>query len=203
MQRALIAEGITAEGVTDGARGLAMTLTGAYELVLLDLLMPGMEGDAVLALLAHQRPDQPVVIVSALTDVETKIRCFGLGAVDYLAKPFALEQLLERVHARLRPNGSHRSLHLQAGGIRLDLRRHAADVGGRSVPLSGREFLLLRHLMGRAGDVCSPREILADVWCCSFDPGTNVVETYVRRLRSKLGRATIESVPNGGYRVPA
>jgi DNA-binding response OmpR family regulator len=109
VQRALTADGIEAEGVTDAARGLAMALTGVYELVLLDLLMPTMDGSSVLAQVMEHRPDQPVVILSALTDVDTRVRCFGLGAADYIAKPFALAELLARVHVRLRIDASSRT----------------------------------------------------------------------------------------------
>jgi DNA-binding response OmpR family regulator len=106
VQRALTADGIETEGVTDGARGLAMTLTGGYQLVLLDLLMPAMDGSSVLAQVMEHCPDQPVVILSALTDVDTRVRCFALGAADYIAKPFALTELLARVHVRLRIDAS-------------------------------------------------------------------------------------------------
>jgi two-component system OmpR family response regulator len=200
VQRALTAEGISAEGVTEGARGLAMTLNGAYQLVLLDLLMPAMDGTSVLAKIMERSPHQPVVILSALTDVETKVRCFGLGAADYIAKPFALAELLARVRARLRSNGSDgNGTSLHAGGIELDLRRRTADAGEGPVAVSSREFLLLQHLMNRAGQVCTREEILADVWGCSFDPGTNVVDVYIRRVRSKLGPMMIETVRNVGY----
>jgi two-component system, OmpR family, response regulator len=202
VQRALTADGLAAEGATDGARGLAMTLSGMYQLVLLDLLMPAMDGASVLGRVMERRPEQPVVILSALSDVETKVRCFGLGAADYIVKPFALAELLARVHARLRVNGSrHGDTLIRAGGITLDLRRRSADAGEGPVPVSGREFLLLQHLMSRAGEVCSREEILADVWGCSFDPGTNVVDVYIRRLRSKLGPLMIETVRNVGYCV--
>jgi DNA-binding response OmpR family regulator len=162
--------------------------------------MPAMDGSSVLAQIMEHSSYQPVVILSALTDVETKVRCFGLGAADYIAKPFALAELLARVRARLRAHGSYggdASLH--AGGIRLDLRRRAADTGEGPVGVSSREFLLLEHLMNRAGQVCTREEILADVWGCSFDPGTNVVDVYIRRLRSKLGSMMIETVRNVGY----
>jgi two-component system, OmpR family, response regulator len=202
VQRALIADGIAAEGVTDGAQGLAKTLTGMYQLVLLDLLMPTMGGTSVLAQTKEHRPEQAVLILSALSDVETKVRCFGLGADDYLVKPFALAELLARVHARVRVNGARPADQtLEAGGMKLDLRRRLADAGQGPVGVSGREFLLLQHLMTRAGEVCSREEILADVWGCSFDPGTNVVDVYIRRLRAKLGPLMIETVRNVGYCV--
>jgi two-component system OmpR family response regulator len=200
VRRALTADGFATEGVTDGARGLELTLSGRYQLVLLDLLMPAMGGATVLEQTMTHRPRQLVVVLSALSDVETKVRCFGLGAVDYIAKPFALAELLARVHARLRTNGSaDDDAVIHAGGIALDVRRRAADAGDGPVGVSGREFLLLQHLMGRAGEVCTREEILADVWGCSFDPGTNVVDVYIRRLRAKHGPLMIETVRNLGY----
>jgi DNA-binding response OmpR family regulator len=202
VQRALQADGIQAEGVTDGARGLPMILSGSYDLVLLDLLMPAMAGTDVLEQVIEHRPDQPVVILSALTDVETKVRCFGLGAVDYVPKPFALAELLARVRARMHTGGAGaRGTTIESAGLKLDLRRRTVDMGDGPLTVSGREFLLLQHLMTHAGDVCTRQEILADVWGCSFDPGTNVVDVYIRRLRSKLGPLMIGTVRNVGYCV--
>jgi DNA-binding response OmpR family regulator len=164
--------------------------------------MPTTPGTGVLKQVMEHRPDQPVVILSALTDVETKVRCFGLGAADYIAKPFALAELLARVRARLRATGSYSSAtKLEAGGIKLDLQHRVADTGDGPVSVSGREFLLLQHLLNHAGEVCTRQEILADVWGCSFDPGTNVVDVYIRRLRSKIGPLMIETVRNVGYCV--
>ena len=202
VQRALQADGLVAVGVTDGARGLSMTLSGSFDLVLLDLLMPAMGGTEVLQQVVEHRPDQSVVILSALTDVETKVRCFGLGAADYIPKPFALAELLARVRARLHTSGATAGgTTLESAGLKLDLRRRTVDTGAGPVTVSGREFLLLQHLMTRAGEVCTRQEILADVWGCSFDPGTNVVDVYIRRLRSKLGPFMIETVRNVGYCV--
>ncbi|HMJ36246.1 MAG TPA: response regulator transcription factor [Baekduia sp.] len=204
VRRALGADGIAADGVTSGARGLELALTGMYELVILDLLMPGMDGTSVLTQTMARRPQQSVVVLSALTDVETKVRCFGIGATDYIGKPFALAELLARVRARLRPNGSvGGEALLTAGGLRMDVRRRTADAGAGPVSISDREFLLLQHLMSHAGDVCTREEILADVWGCSFDPATNVVDVYVGRLRSKLGAYAVETVRNVGYCVHA
>lgn len=204
VQRALIADGIPAAGATDGARGLAMALTGRYELLLLDLVMPAMHGTSVLSATMRERPAQPVIVLSALTDVETKVRCFGLGASDYLPKPFGLAELLARVRAALRAaGGPPGELVLRAGGIALDVQGRTADAGDGPVPLAGREFLLLRHLMRRAGEVCTREDILAGVWGYAFDPGTNVVDVNVGRLRAKLGRLAVETVRNAGYRVDA
>jgi DNA-binding response OmpR family regulator len=202
VRRALATHGIAADGAEDGVRGLELALTGMYELVVLDLLMPGMDGASVLEQTMSKRPQQPVLILSALSDLDTKLRCFGLGASDYLTKPFALAELLARVSARLRRNGNgNGDSHVEAGGIALDVQHRLADAGTGPVAVSEREFLLLRYLLAHAGDVCTRQEILADVWGCSFDPGTNVVDVYIARLRSKLGPYTIETVRNVGYSI--
>jgi DNA-binding response OmpR family regulator len=202
VRRALATHGIAADGAEDGVRGLELALTGMYELVVLDLLMPGMDGTSVLEQTMSKRPQQPVLILSALSDLDTKLRCFDLGACDYLTKPFALAELLARVGARLRGNGNgNGDSRVEAGGIALDVQHRLADAGTGPVAVSEREFLLLRYLLSHAGDVCTRQEILADVWGCSFDPGTNVVDVYIARLRSKLGPYTIETVRNVGYSI--
>jgi two-component system, OmpR family, response regulator len=145
-----------------------------------------------------------VVVLSALSDVETKVRCLEFGASDYLSKPFSLSELVARIRARLRqPSAGPRHRFLEAGGLRLDLTRRLAEKDGTRVALSEREFLLLEHLMRADGDVCSRQELLAEVWGYSFDPGSNVVEVCVRRLRAKVGADVIETVRNVGYRFDA
>ena len=205
LRRALANDGHLTEGATDGEVGMQLALARDYGLILLDLLMPETSGTTVLERTMAERPDQPVLVLSALSDVETKVRCFELGAVDYLAKPFALAELLARVRMRtgdaatINGNGSH----LDVGRIHLDLQRRLADAGEGPVEMSNREFLLLKYLMSRQGEVCSREEILAEVWGFSFDPGTNVVDVYVGRLRSKIGQYSIETVRNVGYALAA
>jgi two-component system, OmpR family, response regulator len=121
------------------------------------------------------------------------------ASVDYLAKPFDLTELVLRVRARLRHPATAPPDRLTVGGVTLDLRRRTADTGKVSVSLSSREFLLLQHLMLQQGQVCSREELLAQVWGYTFDPGTNVIDVYVSRLRAKLGAGTIKTVRNVGY----
>lgn len=204
VSRALSAEGFQVDGAYDGLRALDLATRGRYELVVLDLLLPHRDGMDVLQELMERRPEQRVLVLSALSDVETKVRCLELGASDYLSKPFSLAELIARIRARLRqaPVGPrHRSL--EAGGVRLDLTRRVADRDGRRVTLSEREFLLLEHLMRTDGEVSSREQLLADVWGYSFDPGSNVVDVCVGRLRAKLGADAIETVRNVGYRFDA
>ncbi|HYT79632.1 MAG TPA: response regulator transcription factor [Actinomycetota bacterium] len=204
ISRALSAEGLGVDSAHDGIRGLELARSRRYELVVLDLLLPGLDGISVLQAIIDSRPEQRVLILSALSDVDSKVRCLELGAADYLPKPFALAELLARVRARLRqPEAPAAPRLLTAGRVSLDLLRRVADADSGPVNLSEREFLVLQYLMRKAGEVCTREELLADVWGYSFDPGSNVVDVYVGRLRSKLGSELIETVRNVGYRFEA
>jgi two-component system OmpR family response regulator len=198
--RALLGHGFAVECAADGERGLVLAETGRYGLVVLDLILPGASGLATLRAIKASRPEQPVLVLSALSDVESKVRCLELGATDYLTKPFALAELVARIRARLRETAAPASERLlRVGGVTLDLQRHVADVHGAQVALPVREFELLVYLMRHAGTVCTREQLLADVWSCTFDPGTNVVDVYIRRLRRKLGGDAIETLRNVGY----
>ena len=204
VSRALAAEGLGVDSASDGDRGLQMARSGRYELVVLDLLMPGKDGVTVLEELMEARPDQRVLVLSALADVENKVRCLELGASDYLHKPFALIELVARVRARLRqPASGPGERFVECGGVTLDLLRRTADPGTGPVSLSEREFLLLRYLIHSRGAVSTREQLLFEVWGYSFDPGSNVVDVCVGRLRAKLGAGTIETVRNVGYRFNA
>jgi DNA-binding response OmpR family regulator len=199
--RALTAEGFRVDGAQDGVRGLDLARTGRYELVVLDLLLPGLDGVTVLRRLIDERPQQRVLVLSALSDVKEKVRCLELGASDYLSKPFALAELVARVRARLRQAGSGpEERHITVGEVTLDRMRRVADAGEGPVALTERESALLEYLMTRRGDVCTRVQLLADVWGFAFDPGSNVVDVCVGRLRAKLGSHIVETVRNVGYR---
>jgi DNA-binding response OmpR family regulator len=200
--RALATNGLAVECARDGASGVARALRDDFDLVVLDLMMPEMSGFGVLRALMQAEPRQRVLVLSALSDVETKVRCLELGAADYLVKPFALAELVARVWARVRDHGSAAGF-VHAGSMTLDLRRRTVDLGAGAIDLSEREFILLAHLAQHAGATCSRAELLAEVWGYDFDPGTNVVEVCIRRLRAKLGHDTIETVRHAGYRIPA
>jgi DNA-binding response OmpR family regulator len=194
---------MTVDAIRDGEVGLRLALSGRYELVILDLVMPGLDGLAVLRAIVERDPSQPVLILSALNDTSSKVSCLELGADDYIAKPFSLEELLARVHARLRSAARSSSATVSAGELSLDLIRREADAGTGPVPLADREFLLLRELIHNAGRTESKERLLSSVWGYHFDPGSNVVDVYVRRLRAKLGPGTITTVRGVGYRVDA
>jgi DNA-binding response OmpR family regulator len=206
LARGLEAEGFTVDGAADGPEGLLRAANGAYDLVVLDLLLPRLDGLSVLKEVHRRRPELPVVIVSARADLETKLRGFGLGACDYLSKPFSFDELLARVRAQLRRvNGGGDGTHVAAGALTLDLARRQAKLGDVVAELSDREFRVLHHLVRHQGEVVSRERLLSDVWGYHFDPRSNVVDVCVRRLRKKLGEeAPIETVRHGGYRlIPA
>lgn len=208
--QAFVARGLEAEGYTvvaagDGRRGIDLASGAHWDLVVLDLLLPGLNGLQVLRELHRTKPELPVVILSARSDVQTKLRGFELGATDYLAKPFSLDELLARIRVRLRGAAAFGDEHvLRGGNVVLDVARRQAGVGDRTADLSDREFRLLHHLLVHAGEVVSRERLLSDVWGYDFDPGSNVVEVCVRRLRQKLGPdAAIETVRSAGYRLAA
>jgi DNA-binding response OmpR family regulator len=200
--RALSAQGFSVDGATDGARGLALLHERSYELVVLDLLMEGIDGVTVLKRVKEYRPHLPVLVVSALSDVESKVRCFELGAADYLTKPFALAELRARILARLATPGAGRPEMVRYDGFVLDPQRRIVQTSNGPVRLSHRECLLLEHLVRHPGEVFSRADLLEEVWGYSFDTGTNVVDVYVGRLRAKLGSSVITTVRNVGYYVP-
>lgn len=199
--RALSLEGIDAEGVTDGRRAVTLATTRSYDLMILDLLMPGQDGLTTLEQVMSRKPDQSVLVLSCLTDPRSKVRSLNLGADDYLAKPFHVSELLARVQARLRAATRPVTTTMVGGGLRLDLVRHEAQVGSRSVPLTEREFQLLWELLRTPGRVVSKRELLAHVWGYELDYASNVVDVCVRRLRSRLGGDLITTVRGEGYCV--
>lgn len=201
----LEAEGFVVDAAEDGAVGLGLALNGSYELVILDLLLPRVDGLRLLSELRQVRRDLPVLILSARSDLPTKLRGFDLGASDYLAKPFSFDELVARVRVQLRHGGdSIDGSRLRAGSLLLDVARRQAQVEDRVVDLSDREFRLLYHLVSHPGEVVSRERLLSEVWGYSFDPGSNVVDVCVRRLRKKLGCSeAIETVRNAGYRVAA
>jgi DNA-binding response OmpR family regulator len=202
LARGLEAEGYSVEWATDGRQGLARAVEQPWDLVVLDLLLPALNGLEVLRALHGQRPDLPVLILSARADLQTKLRGFDLGASDYVPKPVALDELLARVRVQLRRHGASDGGLISYGRLELDLGRRQARLGTLVCDLSDREFRLLRHLIEHAGEVISRERLLADVWGYSFDPGSNVVDVCVRRLRKKLGpEAPIETVRNAGYRL--
>jgi DNA-binding response OmpR family regulator len=155
VHRGLEAEGMSVDSAREAEEGLRLALTNMYDLVVLDLVMPGLDGQAVLRRILERKPSQPVLILSALNDTTSKVSCLELGAEDYISKPFSLEELLARVRARLRTAARSNPTRLLTGSLSLDLIRRRADAGAGPIPLAEREFLLLGELMRNAGQTVS------------------------------------------------
>jgi two-component system OmpR family response regulator len=199
--RALQGAGLGVSCAATGTEGLALALAGNYDLVMLDLMLPGLPGVEVLRRLVRERRDQPVLVLSAIADIDVRVSCLDAGADDFLGKPFTIAELLARVRLRMRPPGAGMvSPSLSVGSVCLDMRLQRAIVDGRQIELSGREFTLLKHLMERGGLVCTRGELLSDVWGPVGDPNGNVLDVCVRRLRGKVGARWVQTVRNVGYR---
>lgn len=200
--RALAGDGYMIDFACDGESALRKALEQSFHLIILDLVMGDTDGRNVLVRLRDERPEQAVLVLSCVADIGTKVECLNLGARDYLTKPFSLDELLARVRVQIRANLRPHEV-LRAGHLVLDLGRLQADAGVGPVPLTRLEFLLLRELMEHQGQSVSKDELLATVWGIDFDPGSNVVDVCVRRLRSKLGFDLIKTVRGAGYQLAA
>jgi two-component system, OmpR family, response regulator len=201
LSRALSAEGLAIDLAETGAEGLERALAEQYDLVVLDLLMPALDGRSVLRELLRERPGQAVLVLSCLADVRSKVDCFELGARDYLTKPFSLAELIARIRNQLRGDPFDRVI--RAGDLRLHVGRMEADIGRGPLPLTRLEFLVLKELMEHAGQSVSKGQLLASVWGYEFEPGSNIVGVCVRRLRSKFGDQLIKTVRGEGYQLAA
>ena len=202
--RALNAVGYDTDFADDGAMALRLALEYRYDLVILDLVMPAVDGRQALRKLLATRPSQPVIVLSCVADVPAKVELLELGAQDYLTKPFALAELIARVKARLRADPAHLPGEvIRAGGVALDVSHMLADSGHGPVALTKLEFLLLRELMEYAGESVSKAKLLASVWGYDVDPGSNIIDACVRRLRSKLGFDLIKTLRGEGYQLVA
>jgi len=200
LEKGLTANGFSTSVASDGVTAAAVARDSDFDLVILDLGLPGRDGLDVLSELRRRGERLPVIVLTARDAVPDRVAGLELGADDYVTKPFSFEELLARVRARLRDDRSEESTMLRAGDVTLDLRTRRADVEGASVELTAREFALAETFMRHAGQVLSREQLLSHVWGYDFDPGSNVVEVYVRYLRRKLGERRIETVRGMGYR---
>jgi DNA-binding response OmpR family regulator len=200
LEKGLRANGYTTMTVDDGRLGAALARDADFDLVILDLSLPGLDGLAALREIRARGEHLPVIILTARHGAT--VSGFETGADDYVTKPFHFEELLARVRVRLKARPTEELTVLRAGDVTLDIRTRRASLDGRTVELTAREFGLLETFLRHADQVLSREQLLSLVWGYDFDPGSNVVEVYVRALRKKLGDGVIETVRGMGYRLP-
>lgn len=201
LEKGLRKAGFATTTVTDGPRALAEAGAGRYDLLLLDIGLPDLDGFEVLRRLRGSGSTLPVIILTARDSVDDRVSGLAGGADDYVPKPFAFDELLARIRLRLRPAHQGEAMVLEVGGLRLDLRSRRMIVDGDPVDLSAREFALAQTFCRHPDQVLSREQLLSQVWGFDFDPGSNVVEVYVRYLRAKIGAERIETVRGMGYRL--
>ena len=205
LRRGLEAEAFAVETVLDGTDGLWMAREESYDLILLDIMLPGMNGYQVCEALSADGNWTPIVMLTAKDGTWDQVEALDTGADDYVTKPFSFQVLLARVRALLRRGARERPTVLEAGDLRLDPSARKGWRGEDELTLTAREFAVLEYLMRHKGDVRSKREILDHVWDYDFEGDPNIVEVYVRRLRTKVDhpfdRCAIETVRGSGYRL--
>ena len=206
VRRGLVADGHSVEVVHDGIRGFEAAATGDHDVVVLDIMLPGLSGYRILERLRAAQVWTPVLMLTAKDGEYDEADAFDLGADDYLVKPFPFVVLLARLRNLLRRAGDVRPSVLQVGTLRLDPARHRVHRGDTEITLTPREFGVLEHLMRHAGEVVTKTDILRAVWDAHYEGEVNVVEVYVGYLRRKIdapfGTSTIETLRGVGYRMP-
>jgi DNA-binding response OmpR family regulator len=203
VRKALTEAGFVVEVVHDGNDALTKLAAGGFEAVVLDIMLPGCDGLSVMRQVRGRGDKTPVLLLSARGSVEEKVEGLNAGADDYLPKPFALQELIARVRALLRRGSETRDVTLRVADLSLDTTTRIARRGERKIELTNREFRLLEYLMRSAGRICGRMMIIEKVWEYNFDPGTNVVDVYIRKLREKIEEAgeakLLHSVRGAGY----
>ncbi|MGH3038356.1 MAG: response regulator transcription factor [Gaiellaceae bacterium] len=199
--KGLKANGFTTSVAADGRDAVTLATSGRYDLLILDLGLPGKDGFEVLDELRAAGSSLPVVILTARDSVQDTVAGLEGGADDYISKPFRFEELLARVRVRLRGDRVPEETVLRVGDASLDLRTRRIEAGGASADLSAREFALAEMFFRHPGQVLSREQLLSHVWGYDFDPRSNVVDVYVGYLRKKLGKEAISSVRGMGYRL--
>lgn len=200
VEKGLRSKGFVTSVVSDGSTGLEEARAGNYDLMILDIGLPGMDGFTVLRRLREDGVSLPVIVLTARDSVDDRVTGLAGGADDYVVKPFAFDELLARVHLRLRDDRSADATMLEVGKLKLNLRTRRVEDGAREIDLSAREFALAETFFRHPDQVLSREQLLSRIWGLDFDPGSNVVEVYVRYLRRKLGAERIETVRGMGYR---
>ena len=201
--RGLAEEGFVPLSKGDGIEAAETWQTGGFDLVLLDLMLPGMDGMSLCRQARARGDTTPVIMLTAKGAIGDKVAGLHAGADDYLAKPFDFDELLARVHALLRRAAASEHQNLSVADLRFDLITRRVTQGGHVIDLTGKETAVLHHLLSRQGQVVSEQELLEEVWGIGFDPGTNIVNVYIHHLRDKLDRhrpvKLIHTVRGRGY----
>jgi DNA-binding response OmpR family regulator len=201
VERGLRNHGFVTSVVGDGLSAYEQARGGKYHLLILDLGLPACDGFTVLRKLRESRVTLPVIILTARDSVTDVVAGLEGGADDYISKPFAFEELLARVRLRLRADGTSEASVLRAGDLALDLRTRRVHVDGRVAELSAREFALAEVFLRHPDQVMTREQLLSSVWGFDYDPGSNIVDVYVRYLRRKVGADRVETVRGVGYRL--
>lgn len=203
LKKGLQANGLTTTVAKDGSEAVLIANSKNFDLLILDIGLPGKDGWAVLEELRGQGEQLPIIILTARDDVSDKVAGLEGGADDYVTKPFRFEELLARVRARLRDRlpSDKKEMVLKVGNIILDLRTRSCRVGDRQVELSAREFRLVETFLRHPKQLMSREQLLSYGWGYDYDPGSNIVDVYVGYLRKKLGDSLIETVRGMGYRL--
>ena len=199
--KGLTADGHTATVAKDGNEALSAGRSGAFDLIVLDLGLPGRDGLSVLHTLRDDGIEIPVIILTARDSIDDLVGGLDSGADDYIAKPFRFDELLARIRSRLRESRSPQTTTLRHGDLVLDVATRRVERAGKPVELSAREFLLAETFLTHAGQVLSRQQLLSRVWGYDFDSASNIVDVYVGYLRKKLGNGLITTVRGAGYRL--
>jgi len=198
-------QGFVVDSCDDGDEGYLLATTQTYDVIVLDIMLPGRDGLSILRNLREQKNTVPVILLTARSALNERLEGLNLGADDYLCKPFFVEELVARIHAVARRASGDTLNLLQCGGLVVDLISREVRAGEISIDLTAREFSLLELLMRSPDRVFTRTQILEHVWGYDFDPQTNVVDVYIRRLRNKInvteGVPVIESIRGVGYRL--
>jgi DNA-binding response OmpR family regulator len=204
LERGLREEGHQVESAATGEDGIELAASEDIDLVIIDIGLPGLDGHQVLATIRDRKPTLPAIMLTARDDVTSKVRALDAGADDYIVKPFSFAELTARMRAAMRRGDQRRASGIEVGDLRIDFLQRRAWRGGRLIELSNREFTLLAYLMQHAGQVLTRTQLLEAVWDYDFDPGSNVVDVYIRYLRRKIdepGRpSVIQALRGVGYR---
>ena len=204
VRKALEEQGFVIDACRDGDEGLAMAMEGAYDLILLDIMVPGRDGLSILRQIREKGNRVPVILLTARASPNERVEGLNLGADDYLPKPFYMDELIARMHAILRRSSERGSSVLRAGDLTVNLLTREVARGDQAIELSAREFALLTCLMHSPGRVFTRTQLCERVWNYHHDPGTNLVDVYIQRVRRKISddleKPIIETLRGVGYR---